>query len=232
MIVNTETPKIGVKEQEEIFSLIGRTLKKRVECYVVGGTAMMFLGLKEITKDIDIVFKEREDYDNFKKTLIYLGAKEPEAKIINPEKVFSILGLGSARFDLFLEHLINFKLTDSIISRVREVHEFSNLIIEVVSPEDIILFKSFADREGDRIDVINILKKTNINWHILLEEAEEQTKNSEYFFVVFLHDFLAGLREDFKVELPKEFTKELRKLAKKSLLEAERRLKKQKIKKK
>lgn len=217
--------KIGIKEQEELFSLIGRTLKKKTECFVVGGTAMMFLGLKETTKDIDIIFKEKEDYNNSKKTLLSLGAKEPEAKIINPEKVSSILSLGDARFDLFLDYLIKFKLTKSIISRVIEAHEFSNLTVKVISPEDIILFKSFANREGDKVDVANILKKTNINWPIILQEAEEQTKNSEYFFVVFLHDFLVELKEDFSIDIPKEFMKELRKLTRKALLDAEKRLK-------
>jgi len=224
--METEKVKIGVKEQEEIFSLIGRTIKKRVECYVVGGTAMMFLGLKEVTKDIDIVFREKEAYEEFKKTLLALGAKESEAKVINPEKVSSILTVGNARFDLFYDYLINFKLTENIIERVIESHGFSNLTIKVISPEDIILFKSFANREGDRIDVTNILKKVNINWDIILGEAQNQTRNSNYFFSVFLYDFIMELKEDFKIEVPKDFMKNLKKAAEKSLIKAEEKLKK------
>lgn len=229
--METEKVKIGVKEQEEIFKLIGRTLKKRVECYVVGGTAMMFLGLKEVTKDIDIVFKEKEAYEEIKKTLINLGAKEPKTKIINPEKVSSVLSLGNARFDLFYDYLISFKLTESIAERVIEAHEFSNLTVKVISPEDIILFKSFANREGDRIDVANLLKKVNINWNVILEEAQEQTKNSEYFFSVYLYDFIMELKEDFRVEVPKDFMRNLKKVSENSLLEAERRLEKERKRK-
>ena len=218
--------KINMKEQEEIFSLIGRALKEKVECFVVGGTAMMFLGLKEVTKDIDIVFQARKDYKTFKSSLINLGAKETEAEIINPEKVSCILSLGNARFDLFLEHLIHFRLTGTIISRIREVHEFGNLIVKVVSPEDIILFKSMADREADKIDAAELAKKININWEIILDEAEEQTKDSEFFFSVFLYNFLIGIREDLKTEIPQEFLKRLKKISENALLEAEKRLKK------
>ena len=218
--------KINMKEQEEIFNLIGRALKEKVECFVVGGTAMMFLGLKEVTKDIDIVFQAKKDYETFKSSLINLGAKETKAEIINPEKVSCILSLGNARFDLFLEHLIHFRLTKTVMSRTKEIHEFGNLIVKVVSPEDIILFKSMADREADKIDAAELAKKININWEIILDEAEEQTKDSEFFFSVFLYNFLIGIRDDLKTEIPQEFLKRLKKISENALLEAEKRLKK------
>src|SRR3989344_9145611 len=216
--------RINIKEQEDLFNLIGKTLKKKAECYVVGGTAMMFLNLKETTKDVDIIFKEKEDYETFKETLVSLGAKESKFKIENRQKVSSMLDLGNARFDLFLDYLIYFKLTSTIISRIKEVHEFFNMIVKVVSPEDIILFKSMADRESDRIDVSDIIKKINLNWDQILEEAELQTKDSEYFFSAFLYNFLIGLKEDFKAIIPKEFLTKLEKLTEKALLESRERL--------
>lgn len=223
-----ETEKnVSVKEQENIFKLIGNSLKEKTECYAVGGTAMMFLGLKEVTKDIDLLFKKKEDYEKIKKVLLKLGAKETETLIINKEKVSAILSLGNVRFDLFLEHLIHFELTDSIIARVKEVHEFNNLIIKIISPDDIILFKSMADRQSDRIDVNEIIRRINVDWKAILEEAELQTKNSEFFFSAFLYSFLASVKEDFKAEIPKEFMNELKKKDEESLLNAYKRLKKQ-----
>lgn len=220
-----EKNRINIKEQEDLFNLIGRTLKKKVECYAVGGTAMMFLNIKETTKDVDFVFKEKENYELFRNALITLGAKESKFKIENRQKVSSMLDLGEARFDLFLDYLIYFKLTKTIISRIREVHEFSNMIVKVVSPEDIILFKSMADRVSDRMDVSDIIKKLNVNWGQVLEEAELQTKNSEYFFSTFLYNFLIGLKEDFKIDIPRDFMAKLEKITEKSLIEAKKRLK-------
>lgn len=218
---------ITINQQLELFSLIGRTLKKEIKCFAAGGTAMMFQNIKETTKDVDIIFENKQDYNNFRYALISLGAKEFEKKIVNPQRVSSVLALGEARFDLFLEYIIHFKLTNTIISRIKEVHEFSNLIVKIISPEDIILFKSVADREGNRVDVANILKVTNIKWDTILEEAEAQTKDSELFFSAFLYNFLIGIKEDFNIEIPKDFLSKLEKLTKKALEEAEKRLKKQ-----
>ena len=221
--------KVSIKEQQDIFKLIGNSLKEKTECYAVGGTAMMFLGLKEVTKDIDLLFKKKEDYEQMKDVLLDLGAKETETIIINREKVSAVLSLGNARFDLFLEHLIHFELTDSIIARVKEVHEFNNLIIKILSPDDVILFKSMADRQSDKIDVNEIIKRTNVDWKAILTEAELQTKNSEFFFSAFLYSFLISVREDFKIEIPKEFMKELEKKNEEALLKAYKRLKKRKL---
>lgn len=220
---------ISIKEQEDMLNLIGKTLKRKVECFAVGGTAMMFLGLKEITKDIDLLFKTKKDYENFKDILLKLGARETEATIINPEKVSCILSLGSARFDLFLEHLIHFKLTETIISRTKEIHEFGNLVIKAVSPEDIILFKSMADREADRVDVAEIIKKAVVSWGIILEEAEEQTKGSKFFFSAFLYNFLVGVKEDLKADIPKDFMKTLKEASEKAILKAEKMLNERKL---
>ena len=42
------------------------------------------------------------------------------------------------------KEVIGFKISSSIIDRVKEVHEFGNLIIKTISPEDIILLKKAA----------------------------------------------------------------------------------------
>ncbi len=153
-----------------------------------------------------------------------MGAKESKFKIENRQKVSSILNLGEARFDLFLDYLIYFRLTGTIISRIKEVHEFFNMVVKIVSPEDIILFKSMADRASDRVDASDIIRKLNVNWIQVLEEAELQTKNSEYFFSTFLYNFLIGLKEDFKADIPRDFMAKLEKITEKSLLEAKERL--------
>lgn len=223
--INKSEKRLDSKEQADLFFLIGRTLRKKVKCYAVGGTAMMFLGLKETTKDIDLVFESEEDYNNFQGVLISLGAKEPVTRIVMREKVSSILSLKEARFDLFLKDLIHFKLSGGVISRIKEVHEFENLLVNIISPEDIILFKSMADREADRIDVANLIKSKNIEWEFMIKEAEAQTIGSDFFFIVFLYNFLLGVKEDLESDIPKEFLERLRVLSEKALLEAEKKMK-------
>ena len=50
-----------LKEQEDIFKLIGSSLKRKIKCFVIGGSAMLYYKLKSITKDIDIVLLDETD---------------------------------------------------------------------------------------------------------------------------------------------------------------------------
>jgi hypothetical protein len=54
---------IGTKDQEELLRLISDYISCDLVCTAVGGTAMMFLGYKSATKDIDLVFKKRDHFD-------------------------------------------------------------------------------------------------------------------------------------------------------------------------
>ncbi len=117
------------------------------------------------------------------------------------------------RFDLFLEEVITFKISDAIIKRVKEKHEFNNLIIKIISPEDIILLKCATERAKDRNDAASLIEMFNINWDIIIEESINQTKLEEYLFPVFLYDFLYELKEDFKADIPKEVLDKIRKIS-------------------
>ena len=48
---------INTQDQEELFRLIAEYLEKDISCTAIGGTAMMFSGYKNTTKDIDIIFR-------------------------------------------------------------------------------------------------------------------------------------------------------------------------------
>ena len=52
---------INLEQQNELFKLIGEILKDKLECYVIGGSAMMYYGMKGNTKDIDLVFEHEKD---------------------------------------------------------------------------------------------------------------------------------------------------------------------------
>ncbi|MEK6907185.1 MAG: hypothetical protein AABW45_01535, partial [Nanoarchaeota archaeon] len=98
-----------------------------------------------------------------------------------------------------------------------DVFEFENLIVKIVSPEDIILLKCATERAGDRIDALELIKKFNIDWDIIIKESIEQTKLGESIFPVFLYDFLLELKEDLKAEIPSNVLKELLKISEKEL---------------
>lgn len=200
-----------LKQQEEIFNLIGANLKRKVKCFVIGGSAMIYYKLKDATKDIDIVLLNENDRNYILKLMKSLGYSERNAKIlyINKKNVPILLQRGQDRFDLFNRIIINLRFSDGMADRSNIVYEYANLIVNVVSPEDIIILKCATDRAGDRLDAASIIKNTNINWDILLEESINQMTLVGDVIPLNLHQFLLELKEDLKVDVPDNFIKKL-----------------------
>lgn len=215
---------IGFGQQSGFFKLIGSEIRTKVECFVIGGSAMMFYGAKEKTKDVDMVFMDKADLDLVKKALQKIGFQEKKS-IMHIFKRYEealdkpvMMVRGDDRFDLFLRQVITFEVSDSIRERVKEVHEFGNLLIKVVSPEDIILLKCATEREKDRIDAVELIKKYAINWDIIIEESLRQMKEGQKIFPVFLYDFLTEIKEDFKADIPTVVIRKIRKLAENEMI--------------
>src|SRR3989344_1724715 len=126
---------INFNDQSSLFKLIGNSLNKKIECFVIGGSAMMFYGAKAETKDVDLVFMNKDDMDDVVKALYDIGFNEKESII----KIFRryeaaknkpvMMIKDDIRFDLFLKEIITLKMSKTIIDRVKETHEFNNLII-------------------------------------------------------------------------------------------------------
>src|SRR3990167_8446256 len=124
---------INFDEQSDLFKLIGSSLGKKTECFVIGGSAMMFYGAKAETNDVDLVFMNKNDMDCVVKALYDIGFEEKKSII----KIFRryeaaknkpvMMVKDDVRFDLFLKEIITFKMSKDIIDRVKETHEFNNL---------------------------------------------------------------------------------------------------------
>jgi len=211
---------VNLENQQRLFEDIGKRLKKRTECFVIGGSAMLYYGAKAVTKDIVVVFDDKECFDNFLKILkeIEFKVKDPEALYFGKENKPALMERGSERVDIFYKEIITFKLSESMVGRIKMVYEYNNLIANVVSPEDIILLKSATERAGDRADALELIKRFNVNWSIITKEAINQTELDKPLFVVFLYEFLLELKEDFKADIPDEVLKSLLKMSEKEMV--------------
>lgn len=200
-----------LKEQEDIFNLIGSNLKRKIKCFVIGGSAMLYYKLKDATKDVDIVLLNENDRQYILKFMKNLGYAQRNSKIlyINKKNVPILLQREQNRFDLFSRTIINLKFSDGMIDRSNIVYEYGNLIVNVVSPEDIIILKCATDRAGDRLDAANIIKNTNVEWDVLFEESKNQMSLVGDVVPLNLYQFLLELKEDMKVEIPDDFLKKL-----------------------
>ena len=215
---------INLEEQISLFKIVGSQLKNKVECIAIGGSAMMFYQAKNSTKDVDLVFLKKEDLEDVKSILYNSGFNERK----NIKGVFRededaskpIMMEGSeTRFDLFLNEVIGFRIHGATIERLREVHEFGNLAVKTASPEDILMMKGCTERERDRDDAAELIRKFNIKWEIIINETSSQTKIGMAAFPLLLYDFLNELRESYKIDVPKEITKKLLVIAEKEFKE-------------
>jgi hypothetical protein len=203
---------ISIERQQGLFIAIGRRLKRKINVYAVGGTAMMFLGLKEATLDIDLVFENEEDREDFKETIKSLGYEPMDAIIIygKKENKPEMLTLGDERFDLFVIEVIDFIFSENMQKRAKQLHQFGdNFMLKIADPQDILLMKCATDRLKDLDDARSIITNSKINWDLIVEEAKNQKKLGKQKAIFELGYFLEKLENKLKIPIPKKIKDEL-----------------------
>jgi len=73
---------VKINEQTQLFEIIGAELEEKIECYVIGGSAMMFYGAKEDTKDVDLVFLKNKDLEKVKEILKKISFKDKKELVV------------------------------------------------------------------------------------------------------------------------------------------------------
>ena len=209
---------ITIDEQQKLLLNIARILNKKITAYAIGGTAMMFLGIKDSTLDIDLVFENEKDKDTFKEAIKSLGYREIGtikvygARVNQPE----MLKQNDERFDLFVVNVIDFVFSENMQKRAESIHQFEeNLILKIADPHDIILMKCATDRLKDKDDVRKIINLNKIRWELLVEEAKKQIELGKDKAAFELGYFLEELKNKMNVEVPQKILDELFEIVKK-----------------
>jgi len=184
---------------------VGNTVKHPVSIYLIGGCAMSFRGLKDETKDIDMIALNQSDLDTVSRTLIEAGYHQDtdlEEFYLSAIIVFT---KGDGRIDLFLREVCKrLVLSDDMVKRAALHKRYGKLSVYLASNEDIFLFKSITDREKDIEDCIMLLNRA-LDKKIIIDEMESQ-KNAHWCFFVFEKLCLiedAGLSVPFKDDVKK-----------------------------
>lgn len=197
--------KYSAKELEALFEEIGKNLGGPMEVFLIGGCNMALHGIKQVTKDIDLIVKDRADFDALHKTLTMIGFKplvdiEASYKKMEPSEI--LVAQGKPRVDLFTRVVCNaLTLSDTMIDKSIE-KKYGNLSVNFVKPEDIILFKAITDREGDLDDIATIIKNQDPNWGFFLSELEKQHDKSERLFCLDVLTTLELLEERENIVVP------------------------------
>ncbi len=203
---------ITIDQQQKLLLNVSRRLTRKITVYAIGGTAMMFLGFKDATLDIDLVFENKKDRDVFKEAIKSLGYLEMDAIKVygvkrNTPEMFK---LNDERFDLFVVEVIDFIFSENMRKRAEQIHQFEdNLILKIANPHDIILMKCATDRIKDKDDARKIINSIKINWEVIISEAKKQIELGKDRAAFDLGYFLENLKTKMNLGIPREVLNKL-----------------------
>jgi len=204
------------------FDRLNVKTKKPLTLFLIGGGAMAFYGLKDATKDIDIVLTNSNDLDNLEATLEIMGYQEPKPTLIaraynNMQTNVMLENQEGFQWDLFVTKVCKaLTLSSTMKQRAKQLYKGDRLTVQIASKEDIFLFKGITEREADLEDM-RILAESGLNWDVINQECQSQSTASEIPWEDALYQNLLDLKAKYSIESPIEKT--LRKAAEKKIIE-------------
>jgi len=201
-------PTFGREYIENEFRQIADGLSGPLTVYLIGGGAMSLRDLKGATKDIDLVVADGDAYGQLWAVLMDLGYTE--VKSLDAD--YRALGATSCvenddgcRLDIFNQQVANkLVLTDGMRDRSEPFLDTDQLTVQLVSNEDIFLFKLIAGRDDDIADM-NVLVQAGLDYDVVRAELDAQIDRlNDDQFATFANGALVDLEEQYGVTTPIE----------------------------
>ncbi len=176
---------------------IGRSLRERTEVIAHGGTALTLLGVKESTKDVDLGFREREDFDRFSAVLkdaTYEMRREfsplpgeTYRRWRNQAQVVDVVDLRYPTWN-------RWRMTRRILGRALIIPR-GQVVLVRPSVETAFLFKTYPLRATDLDDLRKTLQKRELREDELIEFYDEQDRilRSEFLKDDVIHEPVLSL---------------------------------------
>jgi hypothetical protein len=205
------------KVVEELFEQLGNVLSRPVRILVIGGAAMIEYGLKDSTKDIDIVCGSEEDKEEILSCAEDLGYALGE-----PEKrherlvVDRIAKKGGQTLDVFAGRIsYDFGLSNAMWERSRKQRVFGKADVRYASSEDIFIMKLIANRPGDAPDCAALFS-SGLDFEAVYVEIESQYRKaggSDQKWISHVEEGIARLVDNYDMIMPKEISDKISYLA-------------------
>jgi len=185
---------------------VGRQLEADLTVYLIGGGAMSFRGLKETTKDIDLIVSDGDDLRVLQAVLLGNGydiVKEPGAEYDDLGAQRILENDDGCRIDIFNQQVIDkLVLSDGMRRRSEAYLDAGELSVALVSAEDIFLFKSVAGRTDDIEDMFSLVQ-TELDFDVIEDELEQQIDLlGQELFVTHANEALLELEEQHNISTP------------------------------
>jgi hypothetical protein len=186
---------------EELIQEISKSIDQHVDLYMIGGGAMMYLGSKRYTKDLDLVVRSEGEYDAIHEALVELGfdVSKPTDGMTRAD-LSDTLKKGEYRIDLFSRRVCGkLQLSDTMMARAVERIETENVCLYSCSAEDVFLLKSVTEREGDADDCDRLLLNSpRFDWDALIEEIRIQMGFGDAVWITYVAERLLRINVDFR----------------------------------
>lgn len=195
------------EDVEEILRGLGERLAEPVQVLIIGGAAMLELGLKDVTKDIDLVCRDAEG-----KARLLEAARSLGFELFGPEKRHARLGLdriaikGGHTLDIFAGRIsYDFKLSEAMWQRGKRTRTLGNAEMRYAAVEDIFILKLIANRPKDIEDCLS-LTSAKMDYEAMYGEIEAQYARTgtveEKIWITYLEEGIGKLEEDYRLQLP------------------------------
>jgi hypothetical protein len=185
---------------------LGDHLETPVDVYLLGGGNLILRGLKDSTKDVDIVVEDGQTFFAIVESLQDLGYEERsdlEAAYNQLDPSIVLEKEGFPRWDIFVEAVAGqLQLTPAMIERCDQSFEYDNLHVHLLSLTDIFVFKSITEREGDLEDAALIARQTDLDWESIFREIKTQEDRTGQFFSFAVLDTLDVLDDRHNIVAP------------------------------
>lgn len=200
----------GLKELQSTLEAIGKNLDRPVKGYLIGGCAMAIRGLKDATKDADLVVETKAERDALYRVMKSLDYDCDQASPMRrrfPKEYEGFQGdlytkAGSVGLDVFEKTVMDkFTLTPTMKARASELYRYGKLELHLCSNEDICLLKSVTYRPDDDQDVITLIG-TGLNVDIMKGELRKQPRREGVGWPEHVAGELRAIATRLAVEIP------------------------------
>ena len=185
---------------------LGEQLEAPLDVYLLGGGNLILRGLKDSTKDVDLVVEDGQTFGAVAETLQDQGYEERgdlEAAYAHLDSSIVLEKEGFPRWDIFVTTVAGqLQLTEAMIERCDQSFEYGNLHVHLLSPTDMFRFKSITERAGDLEDVAVIGKQADLDWDEVFEEIKTQAARTGQLVSFAVLDTLDILEERHDIIAP------------------------------
>lgn len=203
-MLNKERKYFNIDSIMEVFREFGSALETPVHGLLIGGGAMSLRGIKDVTKDVDMVITDKQEHQAFLSCAYKLGFEDKTVVFPGYENLHAVALVNADEFhiDLFQTSVAgHLRIHDGIVNRAEEYKKYGNLTISLMANEDLFISKSITGRDRDLEDM-QTLYRMGLDAGTIIRELERQDALTPFLWEAYMGVKLGELEEEYEMTVP------------------------------